>query len=98
MVRTDITISNIFQLRPNVTEFNVNANISHYVVEEWGDDTIGNLQYNDAALLTDKNPMVLGIHEAKHNLSRKFDLKLEKRFPKSRFNGNCVLSRLGHRL
>ena len=97
-MRTDISISNIFKLRPESTLFQVNANVTDFVVEEWGDDTVGHLQYNDAALLTDKNPMVLGMDEARMNLSRKFDLKLERRFPKTRFGGNCVLTRLGHKL
>ena len=93
-----MSISNVFLLRPTGTDFQVNATVTPFTNEDWGDDTVGLLRDNDAALLTERNPMILGLDEAKFKLSRKFDLKLEKRFPIRRFNGNCVLSRIGNKL
>ena len=98
MVRADVTVSNIFLARPDGTHFQVNATVTPYTVEDWGDDTIGLLQDNDAVGRTEFNPVILGWHEGRHNLARKFDLKLENKFPRHRFNGNCVLSRIGSKL
>ena len=95
MVRADVNISNVFLLRPEGTNFRINATATDYTVEDWGDDTVGLLRDNDAALLTEFNPMVMGLDEARTKLSRKFDIKLEKKFPRNRFGGNCILSRIG---
>jgi len=93
-----MSISNIFQLRPIATHFEVNSSIVNYTVKEWGQDTVGHLQDNDAAYLLEPDSRPLGMVDWKENLSRNFDLKLENRFPRTRFNGNCVLSRLGHKI
>ena len=100
IVRGHVRISNVFLLRPEGTDFYVEATTTPFTVEDWGDDTMGLLRENDAAILSgsSSNPMLLGLNEAKFKLSRKFDLKMEKRFPKHRFNGNCVLSRIGRTL
>jgi len=93
-----MSISNVFQLRPTGTHFEVNSNITNYTVREWGKDTVGLLQDNDAAFLLNPVNRPLGMSDWKNNLSMNFDLKLENRFPRNRFNGNCILSRLGHKI
>ena len=98
IVRADVSISNIFKLRPEATHFEVNSNITSYTVKEWGQDTVGLLQDNDAAYLSEPNSTRLRFEDWKNNLSQNFDTKLENRFPKTRFNGNCILSRLGHKI
>ena len=98
MVRADVTISNIFLMRPEGTDFKMNATITPHTVEDWGDDTVGLLKENDDGDHSQFNPVILGWHEGKYNLARKFDLKLENRFPRHRFNGSCVLSRIGNKL
>ena len=98
MVRADLKISNIFGLRPTGTDFFVGSTITQFTHEDWGDDTIGQLMANDQSGVCDQNPWALGWKEIRERLARSFDLKLELRFPPSRFQGNCVISRLGHRL
>ena len=58
----------------------------------------GRLQERDALRPIDNNSVVLGFNEAKNDLEKEFDFKLERRFPKNRFGGNCILSRLGYKI
>lgn len=88
----------MFQLRPEGTFFQVSSVATPYVADDWGKDTIGLLQENDAASLLECELDTLGLHEALSMLSRKFDLKLERRFPKIRSGGGCVMSRIGRRI
>ena len=98
IARADLRVSNIFGLRPTGTDFKVGSELTQYSLEDWGDDTVGLLMDNDQSGLCDQNPGTLGWMEEKANLTRMFDLRLEQRFPRNRFQGNCVLSRLGNRI
>ena len=94
----DISISNVFLLRPEGTEFDINATATPYQSDEWGVNTIGDLWEKDAMSPLDPGLGFFGLNEAKLRIGREFDLKLERRFPTNRFGGNCVLTRIGHRL
>ena len=74
------------------------STLTQYTIEDWGDDTIGQLIDNDTSGRCQQNPLAIGWESEKARLSRSFDLELELRFPPTRFRGNCVQSRLGHKL
>ena len=97
IARAEVAVSNVFETRPTGTDFNVDAVIVPYSESDWGKNTFGSLreaELND--LILDNS--VLGLSEAIVSLNREFEQKLETRFPRPRFHGNCALSRLGFRL
>ena len=92
-----MVVSNVFESRPTGTDFNVVAEFDPYSESDWGKDTFGSLrdaELND--LILDES--VLGLSEAIVTLNQQFEMKLETRFPRPRFHGNCALSRLGFKL